>query len=339
MKKGDKPTISDVAHLAGVSTASVSRFFNSPDMLVENTRVRIQEAVDQLNYMPNFSGKALASNQTNTIGAVIPTMENAIFARALQAFQERLEQAGITLLVSSSGYDSDIEAAQIRKLIGNGADGLMLIGAERDHGIHDFLQQRGVPFVIAWTTPFDTSIKTIGFDNQLAAREIAKKVLDFGHRRIGIIGGLTEHNDRARQRIKGYIEAARSVGISMPSDMILERAYSLDEGQDAMRQLMAQDPAPTAILCGNDVLAAAAIRAARSLGLSVPDDVSIVGFDDIDLATVVDPGLTTVHVPHRRMGIAAAETLIAMRKKEPVESTILETTIVERESLGPAPAA
>jgi len=337
MKKGDAPTISDVARLAGVSTASVSRYFNSPDVLVENTRNRIQSAVNQLNYMPNFSGKALASNQTNTIGAVIPTMENAIFARALQAFQECLEQAGITLLVSSSGYDADVEAAQIRKLIGNGADGLMLIGKDRAPEIHEFLRQRGVPFVVAWTIPFDPAIRTIGFDNRLAAIEIANRVLDLGHRRIGIIGGHSANNDRARHRIQGYVQAAEAAEITIPNELILECAYSLEEGQNAMFKLMSSTPRPTAILCGNDVLAIGAIQAAKSLEFSIPEDLSIVGFDDIDLATVVEPGLTTVHVPHRRMGASAAETLIAMRKKEPVENTVLETSIVDRGSLGPAP--
>ena len=146
-----QPKLEDVAQLSGVSTATVSRVFNAPALVREETRKRVQAAVEQLGYTPHFGGRALASNRTWTVGAVIPTMENAIFARGLQAMEETLAEAGVTLLVSTSHYDSAREAAQISALIGRGVDGLILIGEARDAAVYDLLARRGIPFVLVWS--------------------------------------------------------------------------------------------------------------------------------------------------------------------------------------------
>ncbi len=138
-KPRSAPTLDDVAKMADVSTATVSRCLNSPDRVVEATRKRVLSAVDALGYTPNFAARVMAAKRSFTIGAIIPTMENAIFARGLQSFQEELHQRGYTLLVSSSAYKPEIEEEQIRTLIARGADGLLLIGHDRDPKIYDFL--------------------------------------------------------------------------------------------------------------------------------------------------------------------------------------------------------
>lgn len=332
------PTIDDVARQAGVSTATVSRCLNEPERVSVKTRTKVDTVIAQLGYAPNFGAQALASNRTNTIGAVVPTIDNAIFARGLTAFQQVLSQSGVTLLVANSDYQPVKEYEQIRALAGRGVDGLLLIGRHRSAESHAFLREREIPFVLAWTT--DSAPETVfaGFDNRSAARAMAHKVLGLGHRQLGIISAPRSENDRAADRVAGIIECVRSEGPGFEDPAIIECAYALDAGADAFGRLMRADPPPTAILCGNDVLAAGALGEARRLGLDVPGDVSIVGFDDIDLSRATAPQLTTVHVPHRRMGRAAAELLLSMRKgQRELKSVTFETEIVMRESLGPVP--
>ena len=328
-----KPKLEDVARAARVSTATVSRCLNDLQKVTAATRERVLKAVDELGYTPDFGGRALASKRTNTVGAVIPTMDNAIFARGLQAFQETLSAAGVTLLVSSSGYDAEREADQIRALVGRGADGILLIGTARLASAYDFLRRFDTPCVIAWSraAPGDHSV---GFDNLAAARAMAERVLGLGHRNIAMISGITAMNDRAASRVAGVREAVAVAGLDASALPVEEVRYAFDEAAEAFDRLIARPAPPTAIICGNDVLGVGAIVRAKARGLNVPGDISITGFDDIDIAAIVEPALTTVHVPHRRMGAAAAEKLLAMIDGKPVERhLVLQTEIVERGSL------
>lgn len=330
------PTLMDVARRAGVSTATVSRCLNTPATVREETRERVLAVVDALGYTPHFAGRALASKRTHTIGAVIPTMENAIFARALQSVEEVLAGAGATLLVASSGYDPQREEAQIGALLRRGVDGILLIGRARPKSSYDLLRRHGTPFVLTWTLGRRGSPPCVGFDNRAAAHALTERVVDLGHRDIAMIGGETAWNDRAGARIDGVRDGLAARGLELRADRLIEAPYTLEAGADAFRRLAGGERIPTVVICGNDVLAAGALKAARALSLSVPGDVSITGFDDIDLAEAVDPGLTTVHVPHRRMGSAAANTLLALRDGEKTDAhTRFETWIVERDSLAP----
>ena len=332
------PTLEDVAESAGVSTATVSRCLNAPEKVVEATRKRVLSAVKELGYAPNFSARALAARRTHTIGAVIPTMENAIFAQGLQALQERLGQAGLMLLVASTSYDPGIEEDQIRALVARGVDGLLLIGHDRDPKVHEFLAARNVPFVVAWAYRPDRP--SIGFDNRSAMRALAERALDMGHARIGVISARTEANDRARERVESILEAAKARGVGPSAITVVETAYGISEGGDALDRLFNRAEPPSLIFCGNDVLAAGALRRAHERGIDVPGDLSITGFDDIELARLVSPRLTTVHVPHRAMGTAAAEALIAMSEGEwSGESLCLDTEIREGETLAAPRAA
>ncbi|MEX0349290.1 MAG: LacI family DNA-binding transcriptional regulator [Paracoccaceae bacterium] len=331
------PTLNDVARKAGVSTATVSRCLNAPDRVVEETRQRVMSVVDTLGYTPNFAARVMAAKRTFTIGAIIPTMENAIFARGLQAFQEELHQRGYTLLVSSSAYRPEVEEEQIRTLVARGADGLLLIGHDRDPKIYDYLDRQKVPALVAWSYIPNTRAPSIGFDNRQAMQTLADRVIGLGHTEIAMISGISQGNDRARLRIEGARDALRMHGMHPEELSIIETSYEIENGAEAFARLISQDPRPTAILCGNDVLAAGALRQAQNMGLDVPGDVSITGFDDIELARIVSPALTTVHVPHREMGGKAALELIEMVEKSTVGNTIrLQTEIVERHSLGPA---
>lgn len=328
------PTLHDVARRAGVSTATVSRVLNDPALVTESTRELVLGIVEEIGYTPHFGGRALASNRSNTIGAVIPTMDNAIFARGLQAFQETLADAGVTLLVASSSYDDQREFEQIRALVSRGIDGLMLIGAARPKETYTFLDRRNIPYVLTWNYRPDEKVCFVGFDNRAAASVMARTVIERGHRHIAMIAGITASNDRASDRVEGVRAALDEGGLSGRDLPILESVYSLNDGRRACAALLERKPRPTALICGNDVLAVGAITLAKSRGLRVPEDISITGFDDIELAEVIEPGLTTVHVPHRRMGEAAARALLAVLEGETNGQGLeLETQIVIRDSL------
>ena len=262
----------------------------------------MQAAIDTLGYTPNFGARVMAAKRTYTIGAIIPTMENAIFARGLQAFQEALHDRGYHLLVASSAYRSDIEAEQIRALVSRGADGLLLIGHDRDETLYRYLERQEVPVLVAWTFAEGAAQPSIGFDNRAAMEALTEEVLKQGHRKIGVISGVTDGNDRARQRVEGIKDALAANGHDPAQLAIVETEYHIESGGDAFATLMAAANPPTAILCGNDVLAVGAVGRALDSGYAVPGDVSITGFDDIELARIVTPALTTVQVPHREMG-------------------------------------
>ncbi|MEH6644080.1 LacI family DNA-binding transcriptional regulator [Sulfitobacter sp.] len=334
------PTLDDVAKKAGVSTATVSRCLNSPERVVQTTRKRVMKAVDALGYTPNFGARVMAAKRTFTIGAIIPTMENSIFARGLQAFQEALHTRGYTLLVSSTAYRPEVEEEQIRALVARGADGLLLIGHERDPALYRYLERQAVPALIAWAYAPDMQHPAIGFDNRAAMRLLAEEVIARGHRRIGVISATVKGNDRASERLEGIKDAASAHGIPPEHLCVIETPYGIETGADAMTQLMQELQPPTAVMCGNDVLAAGALRAARAMGLAVPEDVSVTGFDDIELARIVTPTLTTVHVPHREMGTKAAIALIGLVEGGPVGPPVeLQISVELRESLGPAKSA
>ncbi|MEM6657909.1 MAG: LacI family DNA-binding transcriptional regulator [Pseudomonadota bacterium] len=331
------PTLNDVAKMAGVSTATVSRCLNDPERVVDSTRTRVMSAVEALGYTPNFAARIMAAKRSFTIGAIIPTMDNAIFARGLQAFQEEIHKRGYTLLVSSSAYKPEVEKEQIKTLVARGADGLLLIGHDRDDRIYDYLDRQKVPALVAWSFMPGKRCPSIGFDNRMAMHALTQQVLALGHTRAGVVSGITVGNDRARLRIEGIRDAFRQQGLQKDALSIVETPYGIENGAEAFKELMSVKHPPTVVLCGNDVLAVGATRQALNVGMRIPHDVSITGFDDLELAQIVQPGLTTVHVPHREMGRKAAIELIDMIENgTPGQSHRLETQIVQRNSLGQA---
>ena len=331
------PTLQDVAAFANVSTASVSRCINSPDQVSEKTRKRILAAIEELGYSPNFGASAMAARRTNTVGAIIPTMENAIFARGLQAFQEELHLHGYTMLVASTSYRPDVEEEQIRSLVARGADALLLIGHERDPKIYDFLDARGVPTIVTWAFDRTKTRPSVGFDNVAAIYNMTKEAIDRGHTRMAMISAEMFGNDRAEARVRGIQDAMSDEGLDPRDLTTIETPYSIENGVKAFEQILSTQPRPTVVFCGSDVFAVGALRRAHELGVKVPEDISIVGFDDLELAQVAHPPLTTIRVPHREMGRQAAASLVNLLKNQtPLETIELPVELVFRSTLAPA---
>lgn len=332
------PVLADVAREAGVSTASVSRVLNAPDTVRPVTREKVVNAIRTLGYVPDGAARALASGRLNTIGAIVPTLDNAIFASGINAFQRRLAQRNYTLLVASSEYDQHEEIREVQALVVRGVDAMMFIGEAHAPEVYQAVQRRGIPYVNTWMYSPDSPHPCIGFDNRGAARHVANHLLDLGHKHLAMIAGILNHNDRAQHRLAGVREALTTrLGASSAHEMhVVERPYEIREGRDAFRMLIRLPNPPTAIICGNDVLAVGALFEALTMGLNIPEDISITGFDDLPIAANLLPPLTTVRVPSATMGHKAADFLLdRLQGITPSQHTELEADLVLRGTTAP----
>jgi LacI family transcriptional regulator len=329
-------TLDHVARAAGVSPATVSRVLNEPARVRQDLCIRVRAAVERLGYVPHGAARALASRRSNTVGAIIPTLDNAIFAKGIGALQRHLNGDGFVLLLASTEYEPERELAELDALIERGVDGIMLVGADHSAALYRRLAAKNMPYVNTWTYDPESQHPCVGFDNRGAAARIASHLIDLGHRRFAMIAGIARHNDRAAERIDGVRAVLASRGISLAPDRIIERPYEIGEGRLTLRSLMRLPEPPTAIICGNDVLAIGALLECLASGISVPDQVSITGFDDLELASHMVPPLTTVRVPSAAMGQQAAMYLIDRIRSRPVRPCLeLDVELILRGTTAP----
>ena len=332
------PTIAAVAAAAGVSTATVSRVLNRPGAVSEASRRRVEAAVAKLGYVPNAGARSMMLGRSGTIGAIFPTIDNAIFAVAIDALQRRFAEADQQLLLATCDYDADAEMRQAANLVARGADGLVLCGTGQRPELLAFLRQRGLPCVHVMSLSSDPAITSVGFDNAAAMARVVRFLLDLGHRRIAMLAGIGHDNDRAAARIAGVRQGLHAAALALPPHRLVQRKYALAAARDGFRALMATTPAPTAIVCGNDVLAFGALLEAQRLGIEVPEKLSIIGFDDLELANQLQPALTTVRVPAHEMWRTAADRLLATLRGEAfARRTEIEVSLVVRGTTAPPP--
>jgi LacI family transcriptional regulator len=326
-------SLGDVAQHSGVSTATVSRVINNPEKVAARSRDAVNASIEKLGYIPDGAARALASRHSRIIGAVVPTLDNALFAAGIQSLQRRLRQHDYTLIVASHEYDLVEELNEVKMLLRQGVDALLMVGSRHDSALLQLLEEKGVPYVNCWAWESESLQPYIGFDNRKAARKIADYLLDLGHVDLAVIAGRTENNDRARDRVLGIRDAIEARNLRLAPEKIIERSYSVKQGREAMRQLLQMDRLPTAVLCGNDILAMGAVAECQSSGIKIPEVISIAGFDDLDMSSQIKPALTTIHVPSAEMGENAAEYLVAKIRQQPLEPPAeIETSLMVRET-------
>lgn len=329
----EKTGIRAIARLSGVSTATVSRALNNPQSVSEELRLRIQSIVDQTGYVPHGMARALSSNRTRTIGAIIPTIDNAMFARGIEALQKYLSTRGYMLILATNGYDIDVELEQARNLVGRGIDGLILRGDCHHQALKDLLVARNIPSINVGVYNPNGDSASIGVDNEAAAYRAMMHLISLGHEKIGIVSALQRNNDRASARIRGFRRALTENGLDLPDRWHIEVRYTLDDAREAARQMLIGDNPPTAIACGNDVLAYGVMLEAERRGMHVPRDLSVVGFDDLDWSRHLRPALTTLHVPTDVTWKGAGEYLLATLDGHRVPSHYeIDYSLIIRES-------
>lgn len=327
-----------VARTANVSTATVSRVFNDPDKVSEAIRERVKEAARALNWIPNAAGRALASSRTHIAGAIIPTLDNEIFAHQIGGMQTVFSNAGYTLFLGCSNYDPLEGLRQAEAMLARGVEAIALVGENHPVELFAALKARNIPYVVTYSYSKLSEHPCIGFDNRAAFVRIADHLLSLGHRRFAGIFQPVANNDRVAQRLAGVRDALAAASLQLADYDLLIGPSTLEFGAESFSRLMSrQDEArPTAVICGNDNIALGALMAANTLGLKAPKDFSITGFDDLQISSRFSPHLTTMKVDNQRIGTLAADQLLAVvagRQAEPGSEELVPLLQV-RESSG-----
>lgn len=333
---GAPATIRQIAREAGVSIATVSRALRRPDTVSEVTRQRVLAVVASHRYVPDALAASFSSRRTGLVGLVVPTISNSIYAAFTEAVQNRLQRAGRKLLIANTNYSAMIEDQIVHKLVESRVEGVIFTGYRRDPMLYQLLRHYRIPFLVTWSTSPDAAVPAISFDNLAASKAAMTTLISLGHRRIGLICGVSAVNDRALQRIAGYRAALAEHDLPFDPALIAERPFDAAEGAAAAEEMVRRAYPPTALFCANDIQALGALFACQRLGLSVPANLSIMGFDDLPMIRVANPPLSTVHVPAYEMGEAAADALVsAVDTGKAIRSQSLDATIVLRGSLAP----
>jgi len=305
-----RPTLDDVARTAGVSAITVSRALRTPEKVARETREVVASAIAKVGYIPNLVAGNLASIKTRTIAAIVPTLEHSIFTEMLQGMVDVLRDEGFELILGSSGFDIREEESLIKTFLARQAEGIVLTGSFHTDEAQQLLARLDWPVVETWSLLGTPSVGSVGFSNYDAAYEMVKHLAERGYREIAFVSAVTEANDRAAERLRGVRHALADLGLPERAERIRTSEFSLRAGGESMHAIRAACPETDAIFFAADTLAAGAILEAKKCGISVPDEIAIAGFDDLEIATVIDPPMTTVRVPRRDLGRVAARLLI-----------------------------
>ena len=339
--RSGRVTLEEVARAAGVSTATVSRAFNEPDKVSGDIRERVYSTAKELNWIPNAAGKALASSRTHIAGAIIPTLDNEIFARQINAMQSIIAARGYTLFLGCANYDETETFRHVQAMLARGVEALSIVGETHSAALFETLSSRKLPYVLTYSYRAESPHCCVGFDNRQAFCEITNYLLRNGHRRFGVILQPLVGNDRAEARLVGIRQTLAAAGAELPEFCLKVGPSTLAFGAVSFRELMdgPADKRPTAIVCGNDNLALGALSAAQEMGLHAPCDFSITGFDDLAISSMLSPRLTTMKIDNYQIGVVAAEKLLwalSHRGQQP-KSVELKPELIIRDTTGPAP--
>lgn len=326
----------DVALLAGVSTATVSRVINAPEQVNETTCTLVRSAMSKLRYVPHGAARALRSQKSRMIGAVVPSFSYALYARTTSAMQAVLDGAGYCLVVAEHHYDLRNELRVTEQLLSRGVDAFVFVGLHHDPSLFAMLADYGRPYVLTWGVDPMRRHPSIGFDNRAATFAMTQHLIALGHRRFGLLSAFTEGNDRATERGAGMRAALAQAGLALDNGYAQYGPIDLHAASAMMDSLLALDPRPTAVVATNDVFAVGGMMACRTAGVRMPEEISITGVDNTDLGATQTPPLTSIRTPIVEIGRAAAEQLIARLERKaftPFETLPFE--LVLRSSIGP----
>ncbi|SEG28715.1 HTH-type transcriptional repressor PurR [Vibrio hangzhouensis] len=328
-------TIKDVARLAGVSTTTVSHVINKTRFVAEATQEKVMAAVDELNYAPSAVARSLKCNSTKTIGMLVTQSTNLFFSEVIDGVESYCYRQGYTLILCNTGGVYEKQRDYIRMLAEKRVDGILVMCSDLTEELLEMLdRQSDIPKVIMDWGPESSQADKI-IDNSEEGGYLATKFLiENGHTDIACLSG---HLEKAvcQERIVGYKRALAEAGIEMKEDRILEGNFECDTAVIAANRIAAMEDRPTAIFCFNDTMALGLMSRLQQLGVNVPEDISVIGYDNIELAEYFSPPLTTIHQPKRRVGKNAFEILLERIKDKGHEKRIFEMhpEVVERDSV------
>jgi LacI family transcriptional regulator len=325
-----RPTIIDVARLAGVSKATVGRVVNGQDDIVsEETRQRVMSAISQLDYERNAIAGSLRTDKTNVIALCIPDITNPYWPEVARGVQDTLEAQGYAVMTVNSDWDADREVNYLKLVRRNRFDGLIINPASTRSDFRDM----NIPIVMLGTGDRYPGYDAVGSDSESAQQEALAYLYQLGHRRIALIAGLSQRG-RTMTRYHAYVSFLACHELRLDASLVVHCDFTIQGGADAMVQLLAMPDPPTAIFAANDIIAIGALQAAHTQGWRVPQEISIVGMDDIYAAATTSPPLTTVRKPKYETGAEAARLLLARMNgdQSPVKNLKLPCVLVQRGS-------
>jgi DNA-binding LacI/PurR family transcriptional regulator len=335
-------TIADVAARARVSTATVSRVLNGAGRASPATRERVLAAARELGYRPSGVARSLKLRQTRTIGLIVTDIENPFFPSLVRAVEDAARAEGYAILLGNAADDPERESAYLELLVDRRVDGVIIAASSLGIRHGEWLAEPPLPVVLVNTTSTGVPLTAVASDNRAGARSAAEHLIGLGHRRLGFLAAPARNVD-SPVRLAGVRDAMAAAGLD-PTELQVATGLALvGGGETAMTELLGSAVRPTGVVAYNDLMAIGAMRAAKSLGLRIPDDVSIAGFDDVEFASYVDPPLTTVAQDQATMGREAVRALAAQlaagRGSPPSEATIvrLPTVLRIRGSTAPPP--
>jgi LacI family transcriptional regulator len=308
---GQRATINDIARLAGVSKKTVSRVINRSPFVKGETRARIDALIQQTGYTPDPQARALASRRSFLIGLVYDNPNAQYIVNSQEGVLDALRGSGFELVVHPCDRQSEHFVTGVRRFVERQRlHGVILLPpVSEDEALASMLQEMGCQFVRIASVRFDNTARMIVSNDREAASEAAVYLEALGHRRIGFIAGPSHHRS-AHERLAGFISALEKRGVSVPAELIVDGAYSFESGVACAEALLARRPRPTAIFASNDEMAAGVYKAAYRLKIAIPDELSVIGFDDSPVASRLSPALTTIHLPIRHIARLAASKLI-----------------------------
>lgn len=328
-------TIREVAQAANVSQATAARALGKYGYVSDDARTRVERAAKKLGYLPNSVAKALASGATNAVGLVVGDIENPFFAAAARAMTDLIEEHGHGVLLANSDEDLEREQAAVETLRARQVDGLVVVPSSAEAEPHLLAAAASAPLVLLDRAVDGLEVDSVAADNAAGARAATEHLLGHGHRRIGFVSDSLELSSSA-ERLSGYRAALIDAGIEHEQQLVSIGGPAAADGYRASLDLLQSDDRPTALFTANNFMTLGALRAIRSLRLAVPRDVALVGFDDLEWTTLVDPPITVVAQPAAEIGREAARLLIARLdgSDEPPHHRRLATELIIRLSCG-----
>ncbi len=338
-------SIRDVARVAGVSTASVSRCINNSGTLSDGTRERVLAAIDELNYTPNSLARDFRRGRTFMLLVVLPSVGDPFFTDVMRGVHAEAGRRGYGIVISDTQHNS-LSANEVETLlISRQADGIILFGTASPFAteILSSRRRRAIPIVIGCEAiaPELKRYPSVQIDNVLAARQATEHLIDLGHRRIAFVAGVGGSMLTA-DRERGYRAALEAAGKRVSAATVVAGDLSVAGAAAAAKRLLAVDPRPTAIFCANDEMAIGAASAIAEQGLRIPEDMSLVGFDDTRYAAVMQPPLTTIRQPAERIGMRSVQRICKLIEepsalRDNPEPEIVAHELIVRASTGPVP--
>lgn len=332
--------IKDVAKIAGVSTATVSHVLNGTRYVRDETRERVLDAIRELNYTPNAAARSLASGRSNTLGLIISDIANPFFPELVKVIQEHALERGYDVLLANTNYDPRRTVSCVEYMIERNVRGVAIMTSEMEFSLVDRLAARNVAVVFLDLGPVGIHMSNLNVDYEHGVRAGVEHLLSLGHRRIAYVSGPLRLRSAARRHDAFAEIMDRSRASLQTKPVYLEGDFTAAGGQEAARRILAMRTRPTAVFAANDLMAIGVLREFTSAGVRVPDDVSVIGFDDISFAELCDPSLTTIAYPRAEIGRAAVDALLDTIADESSMGRELKvsTRLVVRESTGPARA-